>query len=295
MGEFGPRRIGSVHRRLRPGEADGHLTSIAVCLGHLAYGHAVDGKDENSDGSWFAGLAAIEPTTFIKGEDWPGTIVPNILIANVPQLIFSILYFMANSVWTSMALAAEWNSYSVHRKGLRVSTFLRGHQRSTYFLSLPYRYALPLISCSGLLHWLISQSLYVVIIRARGVNHERDPALDSATCAYSPVGIISSVSVGAFMLACLIGIGCRRFKSGMPVAGSCCLAIAAACHSSYVQKDDDDDDDDEDDDSEKLGAEYQRLKWGVETLIPEEIEAEIGHCTFSSGEVEMPQNGTVYL
>lgn len=130
-------------------------------------------KDENSDGSWFAGLAAIKPTTFIKGDDWPGTVVPNILIANVPQLIFSILYFIANSVWTSMALVAEWNSYSVHRKGLRVSTFLRGHQRSTYFLSLPYRYALPLISCSGLLHWLISQSLYVVIIRARGVNHER--------------------------------------------------------------------------------------------------------------------------
>lgn len=79
----------------------------------------------------------------------------------------------------------------------------------------------------------------------------------------------------------------------MPVAGSCSLAIAAACHSSYVEKDDDISNGD--DDSEKLGAEYQPLKWGVETLIPGEIEAEIGHCTFSSGEVEMPQNGTVYL
>lgn len=88
--------------------------------------------------------------------------------------------------------------------------------------------------------------------------------MDSATCAYSPVGIISSVPVGAFMLACLIGIGCRRFKSGMPVAGSCSLAIAAACHSSYVQKEDDVND--ENDDAEKLGAEYLPLKWGVETL-----------------------------
>ena len=192
-----------------------------------------------------------------------------------------------------MALAAEWSSYSMHRKGLRVSTFLRGHQRSTYFLSLPYRYAFPLIACSGLLHWLISQSLYVVAIRGHGLDNERDPFLDSATCGYSPVGIISSVSVGVFMLTCLIGMGCRRFKSGMPVAGSCSLAIAAACHSSYVEKDDDISDGD--DDSEKLGAEYQPLKWGVETLIPGEIEAEIGHCTFSSREVEMPQNGTVYL
>lgn len=75
----------------------------------------------------------------------------------------------------------------------------------------------------------------------------------------------------------------------MPVAGSCSLAIAAACHSSYVQKDDDDDD------SEKLDAEYKPLKWGVESLIPGDIEAEIGHCIFSSVEMEMPQNGTVYL
>lgn len=32
------------------------------------------------------------------------------------------------------------------------------------------------------------------------------------------------------MIFCLFGIGFKRFKSGMPVAGSCSLAIAAACH-----------------------------------------------------------------
>lgn len=112
-----------------------------------------------------------------------------------------------------MTLAAEWNSYSIHRKSLCVSTFLCGHQRSIYFISLPYRYALSPISFSGVLHWFMSQSLYVVVIRGHGVNHERDPSLDPVTCAYSPVGIVSSVSVGAFMLVCLVLIGCQRFKS----------------------------------------------------------------------------------
>lgn len=119
---------------------------------------------------------------------------------------------MANSVWTSMTLAAEWNSYSVDRKGLRVSTYLQGHQRSTYFLSLPYRYALPLIVSSGLLHWLISQSLYVVIIRAHDVNHARAPSLDSVTCAcrnyQRPVS--GSLYVG---LSCLGGVSTFQIRN----------------------------------------------------------------------------------
>lgn len=40
------------------------------------------------------------------------------------------------------------------------------------------------------------------------------------------------MSVGAVALSALIGLSFRRFKSGMSVAGSCSLAIAASCHSS---------------------------------------------------------------
>ncbi|OJJ80605.1 uncharacterized protein ASPGLDRAFT_69380 [Aspergillus glaucus CBS 516.65] len=195
-----------------------------------------------------------------------------------------------------MSLAVEWNSYSVHRKGLRVSTFLHGHQWSTYFLSLPYRYAIPLIACSGILHWLISRSLYIVNIQARGFNHGREPYLDSVTCAYSPVGIISGVLVSGFYYAGLPSCGgistvqnrdanCWKLQSG--------LAIAAACHSSYVEKDNVINDGE--DNSEKQGAEYQRLKWGVEPLIPSEIKGQMGHCAFSSGNVEIPQHGRAYL
>jgi hypothetical protein len=47
------------------------------------------------------------------------------------------------------------------RKTLRVSAPV-GIQRSSYFVSMPLRYGIPLIATMSLLHWLVSQSLFVV-------------------------------------------------------------------------------------------------------------------------------------
>jgi hypothetical protein len=65
------------------------------------------------------------------------------MMANTPQVVYSILYFAFNGALTAMAQADEWSQYAVHRKGLRVSTATKTEQRSTYFLSLPYRYSIP--------------------------------------------------------------------------------------------------------------------------------------------------------
>lgn len=81
-----------------------------------------------------------------------------------------------------MALAHEWSQYAVQRKGLRVSAQPRGAQRSTYFLSLPYRNAIPFIILSTLMHWLMSESLFLVMIEAYTVDLERDPTNDMTTC-----------------------------------------------------------------------------------------------------------------
>ncbi|KAK6823888.1 hypothetical protein RU639_006492 [Aspergillus parasiticus] len=129
-----------------------------------------------------------------------------------------------------MALAHEWCQYAIQRKGLRVSAEPMGSQRSTYFLSLPYRYAIPFIISSTLVHWLISESLFLVMIEAYTVGMERDPTNDTITCGYSAVAIVATISVGAVTLGALIGLSFKRFKSGMLVTGSCSLAIAASCH-----------------------------------------------------------------
>lgn len=136
-----------------------------------------------STGVWSVGLGQIGTQSLISsaGQTIP-SVVANSVIANLPQLILSVLYFACNGLVTTMALAHEWSQYAVQRKGLRVSAQPRGAQRSTYFLSLPYRNAIPFIILSTLMHWLMSESLFLVMIEAYTVDLERDPTNDMTTC-----------------------------------------------------------------------------------------------------------------
>jgi hypothetical protein len=102
---------------------------------------------------------------------------------------------------------------------------------------------------SAVLHWLCSQSIFLVSIHFnhsalenpdQTCNESISPLYDDPyactseylSCGYSPVAIFSTICVGAAMLGFLLVIGCFRFKNGgMPVAGSCSAAISAACHS----------------------------------------------------------------
>jgi hypothetical protein len=194
-----------------------------------------------------------------------------------------MLYFASNSLVTAMTLAHEWSGYAFQQKGLRVSTRPVQSQRTSYFLSLPYRYAIPLIIMSTVLHWLISQSLFLVGIEAYNTDLDRNPESDIITCGFSPVAIVSTISVGVVTLSFLIGLSIRRFKSGMPVAGSCSLAIAAACHPNPNTSEDGQAWEPQTD------AQHLPLQWGSV-----QVDAEIGHCTFSCQEVSIPEDGRVY-
>lgn len=185
-----------------------------------------------------------------------------------------------------MCLSAEWSDYAVHRKGLRVSTTPKGDQRSTYFLSLPYRYGIPVLVLSTLLHWLMSQSLFLVAVHAYSPTHERDPAQDLTSCGYSPVAIVSVLSVGAVMLSLLVALAFRRFRTGMPVAGSDSMAISAACHPGHSC-------DNDGSGGELQDEEYLPLQWGVTAPFPG-CDGDVGHCTFSSGDVEAPKDEAFY-
>lgn len=232
---------------------------------------------------WSIGLGEANVQTMITGDGYPDSLVANTIIANIPQAVFSILYFSSNGVYSSMTLAQEWSHYAFKRKGLRVSMFPQGSQRSTYFLSLPYRYSIPLLGVSALLHWLISQSLYLVNIKAYGTNLLRQPVYDSTTCGYSPMAIVTTLSVGVALIICLVVLSFKRFKSGMPVAGSCSLAIAAACHPPTSGLDGGTI-------NEDSAVDTLPVKWGVVKSVLYGRD----HCSFSSGEVELPQDGWMY-
>ncbi|KAJ6186919.1 hypothetical protein N7519_001827 [Penicillium mononematosum] len=237
---------------------------------------------------WKTKLGDINSQTIISTGDSQG-FVTNSITANLPQLIFSFLYVAYNSILTSMCLSAEWSRFGHRRKGLRVSHNPRLSQRSNYFLTLPYRYAVPLMATSAVLHWLVSQSLFIIAIEAYNTHMERDPLHDVYACGYSPLAIVIATSIGAVMFTCLIVLSLRRFESAMPVAGSCSLAIAAACHPEFNPNVDKPEPVEMESEDEGKDMALLPLQWGSIS-----IDGPIGHCSFTSEDVHPPEKGQKY-
>jgi hypothetical protein len=201
-------------------------------------------------------------------------------VANLPQLVLSGIYFTYNGLFTCFLLGSEWNSYSIQRKGLRVSHGPEGAQRSTYFLQLPYRFAFPLIILSGVLHWLCSQSIFLVSVFLDSSSiFEGDTPMELALCGYSPRATLTVVIIGVIMVCIAFAVGRLRFRTGMPVAGSCSAAISALCH---VPRSED-------------GEEATRMpvQWGVTGADADMNEAYM-HCSFSGRELQEPQQEVMY-
>jgi hypothetical protein len=123
---------------------DSWLISIGIPIFLLRFAFVA-----NEAPIWKAEFGSVDPVSIIKGS-WRTALIPNTIIANIPHLILSTLYFGFNSLMTGVSLSVEWSRYALSRKGLCVSWDPEMAKRSTYFLSLPYRYAFPLMASSAL-------------------------------------------------------------------------------------------------------------------------------------------------
>jgi hypothetical protein len=70
--------------------------------------------------------------------------LPSMLVANIPQLLMSYIYLGLNNILSTILAMNEWCGYSTESgkppKGLRVTSPAPDtEQRSTYFLSVPYK------------------------------------------------------------------------------------------------------------------------------------------------------------
>jgi hypothetical protein len=92
------------------------------------------------------------------------------------------------------------------KKPLRVSSHLQGQQRLRYFLQLPYRFSIPLIIISILMHWVLSQSLFLVVGDKRE-DETSDLEWEFATVGYSPIAIMFAVITSLFMVAWVVITG----------------------------------------------------------------------------------------
>ncbi|RMZ81806.1 hypothetical protein DV738_g2021, partial [Chaetothyriales sp. CBS 135597] len=245
------------------------VLALAIVATLLAWGaQRIDSKNVITTSMWKLGFGAININTLITGWDIER-------IANLPQTILSFLYLNLNGLLTSMFLADEWSDFCRERKALRVST-PQGRQRSTYFLELPYRIGIPLMVLSGLLHWLVSQSIFLAVISAYSPRGDLANPVAVASCGYSPIAMLTVLLLGALIVVGVIGLSFQRYDGGIPLVGSCSVAISAACHRPAWDTD----------------AHLNPVQWGA---VPgQEQETELGHCCFTSGKVEEPVVGKMY-
>ena len=204
------------------------------------------------------------------------SLVANVLRANAPQAAVSFIYIFYNNVLTCMVGGHEYTRFASTRKSLRVSE-PRGTQRSTFWLQLPYRYILPLMSAMAVLHWLIARSIFLVKITVYYPDQSLDPANSISACGYSTIALVFAVCLGGILTLPLYGLAFRKLDPGMPIAASCSLLLSAACHLGGNEE----------------NAALQPLKYGVvsDNQSNEKAKARVG---FSSQEVAPLVSGVIY-
>ncbi|CAZ83959.1 unnamed protein product [Tuber melanosporum] len=252
------------------------LCSVAIMAAgvSLASGMGKDGRYWSNDikSMWTRGFGKVNSVSLV-GISFKN-ITMAILLANVPQTILSFLYLTYHSLFTCMLLGHEWSLFGHHHRTLRV-TSPRPGQCSTYWLQMPYNYAIPLMVLSGLLHWLASQSIFLARVEIRDPLERPTPATIS-TIGYSCIAIIFALTLGILALLAAIGMGYRPLASEITAAGSCSAAISAACHTW--------------EDPEVIVG--KKVRWGDVGIVPNLV---VRHLTFSSeGGVGKPVFGGIY-
>ncbi|KAI1090603.1 hypothetical protein F5B19DRAFT_462160 [Rostrohypoxylon terebratum] len=235
------------------------------------------------------GFGQLTPYTYLvvglPREDPKGLIL-NVLLANLPQLIVSILYIFYNAMLSTFLVQREFSRMCRdQRKPLLVSEPI-GIQRSNYFISLPLRFGIPLYTISGLLHWLISQSLFLARITA--ICGDDDPqacpggqvdlANSFSTCGYSPFAVFITLLVSALLVLTIVGMGFRQYPGTMSMASTNSMVISAACH--VLEEDQED-------------GHLLPVQWGVV-----EINGGVGKCAFTtapSDMMKMPEASLKYI
>jgi hypothetical protein len=197
--------------------------------------------------------------------------------ANSWQLEVSILYLFYNSLLTRLCVGVEWSHFAATRPRFLRTSCPNGMQRSTYFLSLPFRYAIPLSVSLAMLHWFVSQSVFLAQSAAFTFDGTRNVDGDSSRVCFSSIGIIFSLGVGIVVVLGLACIGFQKVTFRLPVASTSSAAISAACHRP-----------DEDEDASLLP-----VRWGV---IPTDEPAwKAQHCSLTTcAEVEVPLRNHLY-
>jgi hypothetical protein len=226
---------------------------------------------------WSLGFGSVKAASLVRWtKPLTGTsgLLRNVLLANLPQLLISTMYLGYNQAYTCMAFASEYSKYFDSQVPLRV-TRPQGQQRSSYFLTLPFRYIIPMMVLSTTLHFILSQGFFLIAVDVFDLRGNFDAESTILTVGFSIAALVVLVALcGAVVLVAFLA-GFRTFPQGIPLVGSCSAAISAACHAADYE-------------DGKTVAEG-RVQWGVV-----DVRNRVGHLSFSGGLVGKPVVGFYY-
>lgn len=157
-----------------------------------------------------------------------------VIIANAYQQLISLLYMLFNRLLTSICLTKEWAQFAQTLKPLRV-THPIDSQRSSYFISLPWRYGAPFMAAFAILHFLVSQAIFLSYkVCYLPTNSDAESPTEDTPCsapeiAFSPLAILITILWGVAMLVAFFLFTLKRAPADMPLVGSCSAANSANC------------------------------------------------------------------
>jgi hypothetical protein len=173
------------------------------------------------------GLGTINPSTsFVPGNTdvlagTPNTFPIQVIIANSPQLWLSFGYLLWNNQITRIWMEREWRSYyrKTHVPRVSYRTDETG-VRATRWLQLPYWLTAILMTLSTVMHWLVSQTMFVVeILGSPGYFYMN----------YSPLAIIG---IGVVATVLVLGITIYYFvplRTWMPLMAGSARVVFESC------------------------------------------------------------------
>lgn len=226
----------------------GTITGVALfgyCVAHLQRAHV----PTSVAALWEQGLGETHAYSLLGGllvadkrlND--AARVGHVIFANSFQVMISFLYLFYNNILTCQVVADEMIRFMEVKKALRVSTPQNLIQRSSYFLSLPFKYSIPQMVAFILLHWLISQSVFTVqtSVYGAGPDGQRSKSLDASRLGFSSIGILFSTCVGGILIIALVCNSFRRYGSvtpeNFPRMATKSAGIWANCHRPLLDED----------------------------------------------------------
>ena len=273
-------------QRLTEDHAHSFLIPAVVLIVLAGWSYAPTGARSFGEHLWplvpSFGIGQPQPDFNLLDASQP--ILSAILVANVPQILVSYFYLALNNIMTTMLAMAEWTSFArgAAAKGLRVSKPVPGsQQRSTYFLSAPYRWAVPSFVAFAALHWLFSQMVFLAQIKVYDYDGNVDTVNSITTVYFSPLAMLLAVGIASAVLLIVVGVAAfKHYPSGAPLAGCCSASISAACQPGPGK--------------DEFDAEIwlRQLRWGV--VDEAATEHDVGHATFSDMSVGGLVHGRMY-